>query len=71
MSTSKKLILFLFINCTIIELFTIFVTLKSFTLAAATGLAVDFTPLVTLIGAIVGEVIGFAIYSLKAVRENC
>lgn len=30
----------------------------------------DFTPLVTLIGAVVSEVIGFAIYALKAMKEN-
>lgn len=69
-TTSKKLIAFLFINCTVIELFTMYVTLKSFYLAYAIGMMVDFTPLVTLIGAVVGEVIGFAIYSLKAAKEN-
>ena len=30
----------------------------------------DFTPLVTLIGAVISEVIGYAIYSLKAMKEN-
>jgi len=30
----------------------------------------DFSPLVTLIGAVVSEVIGFAIYSIKATKEN-
>ena len=35
-----------------------------------TGNAIDFSPLVTLIGAVVGEVIGFAIYSLKSTKEN-
>lgn len=70
MSTSKLLIVFLFLNCTIIEFFTMYVTLKSFALALAIGMMVDFTPLVTLIGAVVGEVIGFAIYSLKAAKEN-
>lgn len=69
-STSKLLILFLFINCTIIELFTGFVTLKSLDLATLTLISPDFTPLVTLIGAVVSEVIGFAIYSLKSMKEN-
>lgn len=69
-TTSKKLIAFLFINCTAIELFTMYVTLKSFYLAYAIGMMVDFTPLVALIGAVVSEVIGFAIYSLKAAKEN-
>ncbi len=70
MSTSKKLILFLFINCTVIELFTLFITLFSFPLAAAIGVLPDFSPLTTLIGAVVAETIGFAIYSLKAMKEN-
>ena len=30
----------------------------------------DLTPLITLIGAVVSEVIGFAIYSIKAAKEN-
>ena len=45
-STSKLLILFLFINCTIIELFTGFVTLKSLDLTTLTMAHPDFTPLV-------------------------
>lgn len=69
-STSKILILFLFINCTIIEIFTGWVTIKSFSYSLMTGNAIDFSPLVTLIGAVVGEVIGFAIYSLKSTKEN-
>lgn len=69
-STSKILILFLFINCTAIEIFTGWVTIKSFSYSLMTGNAIDFSPLVTLIGAVVGEVIGFAIYSLKSTKEN-
>ena len=70
LTTSKLLILFLFINCTLIELFTGWVTIKSIYLAAATGVSPDFTPLVTLIGAVVGEVIGYGIYSVKSMKEN-
>lgn len=69
-STSKLLILFLFINCTIIELFTGYVTLKSIDIATMTMMNPDFTPLVTLIGAVVTEVIGFAVYALKSAKEN-
>lgn len=69
-STSKILILFLFINCTVIEIFTGWVTIKSFSYSLMTGNAIDFSPLVTLIGAVVGEVISFAIYSLKSTKEN-
>ena len=68
--TSKLLILFLFINCTIIELFTGWVTIQSFVLANTRGFMPDFTPLVTLIGAVVGEVVGYGVYSLKSMKEN-
>lgn len=69
-STSKLLVLFLFINCTLIELFTGFVTLKSLDLTALTMTTPDFTPLVALIGAVVSEVIGYAVYALKSAKEN-
>lgn len=69
-STSKLLILFLFINCTIIELFTGFVTLKSLDLTTLTMVNPDFTPLVALIGAVVSEVVGYAVYALKSAKEN-
>ena len=38
-------------------------------LAPQTGM-VDFSPIVTLISAVVGEIIGFAIYAAKAAKEN-
>lgn len=69
-STSKLLILFLFINCTIIELFTGFVTLKSLDLTTLTMANPDFTPLIALIGAVVSEVVGYAVYALKSAKEN-
>lgn len=62
--------MFLFINCTLIEIFTGYATLKSFELAYSIGYGVDFSPLVALIGAVVGEVIGFAIYAVKSSKEN-
>lgn len=69
-STSKLLILFLFLNCTAIEIFTGWVTIQSIALVSMTMMMPDFSPLVTLIGAVVSEVIGFAIYSIKATKEN-
>ena len=69
-STTKLLIAFLFLNCTAIEIFTGWVTVQSFVLAKTLGFSVDFTPLVTLISAVVGEVIGYAIYSIKSTKEN-
>lgn len=70
-TTTKWLILFLFINCTLIELFTGWSTVQSLRLSALTSQSVDFSPLVTLIGAVVSEVIGFAIYAVKSMKENC
>lgn len=69
-STSKLLIAFLFINCTVIEIFTGWAMVKMLAIALVTGISIDFTPLVALIGAVVGEVFGYAIYSLKAMKEN-
>lgn len=70
MSTTKKFMLFLFINCTLIELFTGWVTVQNLILAREMGILLDFTPLVTLIGAIVGEVFSFAVYAAKSAKEN-
>lgn len=70
MPTSKKLIFFLFINCTLIELFVLWVTVKSIALSSQLMMSPDFSPLVTLVGAVVGEVIGYAVYSAKAAKEN-
>lgn len=69
-STSKLLIVFLFINCTLIEIFTGYVTLRSFDVATMTFMMPDLTPLTTLIGAVISEVIGFAIYAIKSAKEN-
>lgn len=70
MTTSKKLILFLFINCTIIELFTLAVIAISFPFAAKIDSLPDFSPLTTLISTVVTETISFGIYSVKALKEN-
>ena len=69
-STTKLLIMFLFGSCTLIELFTGWVTVQSLILAREAFITPDFTPLVTLIGAVVAEVFGFAVYSLKSAKEN-
>lgn len=68
--TSKLLIGFLFVNCTIVEIFTGWVTVKSLNMSYMTGNPVDFSPLVTLVGAVVTEVMGFAVYAVKATKEN-
>lgn len=69
-ANSKLLIWFLFINCTIIEIFTGWVTVKEIYLASQGILNPDLSPLLALIGAVVTEVVGFAIYSLKSTKEN-
>ena len=69
-STTKLIMLFLFLNCSIIEIFTGWATVQSLNMASMTGLPADFSPLVTLIGAVVGEIIGFAVYALKSTKEN-
>jgi hypothetical protein len=38
--------------------------------ALQTSSSPDFSPLVTLIGAVVGEVISFAVYAVKSTKEN-
>jgi len=70
MTTSKKMLIFLFTNCSLIELFVGFVEVASIRLAYSTGLSPDFTPLTTLIGAVVGEVVALAAYYAKATKEN-
>lgn len=69
-ANSKLLIWFLFINCTIIEIFTIWVIIQELSLSAQGMLTPDLSPLMALISSVVAEVIGFAIYSLKSVKEN-
>ena len=70
-STSKLLVWFLFLNCTIIEIFTGLMTVWEMCICSQTYQVPNFTPLITLIGAVVGETIGFAIYSIKSAKENC
>ena len=65
-STSKILIAFLFLNCTGIELYTGYIINKMF----AYGMVPDFSPLLALIGAVVGEVVALAVYFIKSTKEN-
>ena len=69
-SWSKLLLLLLFVNFTILEIFIGWVTVQSFQLAFMTGGSPDFTPLVTLIGLVMGETIGYGIYCAKSKAEN-
>lgn len=69
-SMTKIFMFFLFINCTVIEIFTGWVTVRNLYLAEVHNIAIDFTPLVTLIGVVLGEVLSFGIYALKSAKEN-
>lgn len=69
-SWSKLLLIFLFLNFTILEIFIGWVTIHSFALAFAIGMMPDFTPLITLIGTVVGETVSYGIYSAKSKAEN-
>ena len=67
---SKLLLILLFINFTLLEIFISWVTIQSFQLAFMTGGSPDFTPLVTLISLVIGETIGYGIYCAKSKAEN-
>ena len=69
-SCSKIFATFLFANFTILEIFTGWVTIKSFSLASTMGITPDFTPLITLIGAVIGQTLSYWIYSSKSKAEN-
>ena len=69
-SWGKMLLIILFINFTILEIFIGWVTVKSFSLALATNMMPDFTPLITLIGAVIGQTLSYGIYSSKSKAEN-
>jgi predicted nucleic acid-binding Zn ribbon protein len=66
----KLLMIFLFVNFTILELFTGWVTIKSFSLAYTIEQMPDFSPLITLLGAVIGETLSYGIYCHKAKAEN-
>lgn len=66
LSMTKFLMYFLFISCSVVQLFTIYITIKIINI----GFEIDLTPLTMLITAVVAQVIGFAIYALKSTKEN-
>lgn len=60
LTTTKKLALYIFINCTIVEIYAMIVMF----------IFRDLSSLYTLISAIVTEGFGFAIYCYKSTKEN-
>lgn len=69
-STSKIFTFLLFLNCSCIQFFAAWATVQSINIAKQAGTMIDFSPLVALIGAVVGESIGFWIYAAKAKAQN-
>ena len=61
---------FLFVNFTLIEVFTGYCTLRSFRIAEMYGSSPDLTALITLIGAVIGETLTFIAYAVKSAKEN-
>ena len=70
MAFGKLLMIFLFINFALLEIFTCGITIYSFSLAFAIGIMPDFTPLITLLGSVIGETLSFGIYCVKSKAEN-
>ena len=70
MAWSKKLLIILFINFFLLEGFIGWVTAYSFRLSFITGTNPDFTPLITLMGAVLGQTISYGIYCAKSKAEN-
>lgn len=65
-TTSKLLTFFLFGSCTAIEIFTLVIIVKGMNM----GYGITTGPLEMLISSLFTEVAGFAVYSLKAAKQN-
>lgn len=60
LSTTKLIVAFIFLNCTIVEIYSMVVMYQ----------LRDISSLCALITAVIGETISFAVYSAKATKEN-
>lgn len=69
-TVSKLICIFLLLNFTIIEILTGWVTYQTVMLGIMYGMYMDFSPLISFIGAFIGEVTTYAIYSSKSKAEN-
>lgn len=70
LTTGKKLLWFFIINCTGVEIFTGWITYLSIKLAQTTLIAPNFTPLNTLIGAVIAQSLGVIGYFVKSTLQN-
>lgn len=68
--TSKLVLWFMLILLLAIVIFTGYVTIKMMAVAASIGGMMDFTPLVALISAMVGQVLITLGYFAKSTKEN-
>lgn len=59
-TTTKLIVAFIFINCTVVEIYSMWVMYK----------LADISALYSLISAVVGEAFTFAIYAAKSTKEN-
>lgn len=69
-TTTKRYMLYLFGTCTLIELFTGYLMIHQMVLAQQGLIAPDMSPQITLISVVVAEVVAFAIYAVKSLKEN-
>lgn len=70
LTTTKKIVVFLFCNVVIIELVAIFATIYTTVASNEMSAAPDYTPLTTLIEAAITQVVAFAVYSVKSSMEK-
>lgn len=69
-STTKKIVGFLIGNFVALQLVVIIFTALNFYLAATHGTEIDYSPLTVILTSVIGEVVAFLIYSVKAGMEN-
>ena len=70
-TTTKKLVTYLFVCATAIQLFTGYLMIVQIQLLKqGVIITLDTSPLISLIGAVVGEVMVFAVYAVKSFKEN-
>lgn len=70
LAMSKKILIIVFINCIIIEIFTGVILIKAMALAALVGMTADLSPLLALIPAVGGQVGSLISYNIKSQKEN-
>lgn len=70
LTTGKLAMWFLFVLCVVVVIFTGWIAIQQINLSYAIGMSPNFTPLITMIGAIMGATIDVAAYFAKSAKEN-